>query len=196
MCINALPLDRFSWNFILGLPWIFVERLQISLKSDSSIGQTVWRPKYVCIVVSSAKHFVAWLQCDRNSFLCFHGNTQQFYVTDCHVSVYSSTNGMHCCISMATAVVNRIIYCVIRTLPVLFKRTPRSHHSMHFVEQKSMCHVQFVHITLWGKEELPSCHVLVYVLLVKWCSSNCNKVVCRLSTSCDWMNLTCVMSEV
>jgi hypothetical protein len=59
-----------------------VEKLQIWLKSDKNIGYFTLRPKYVCIVDSSTKYFVAHKQCKGNLLLHFRGNTEDFYIVN------------------------------------------------------------------------------------------------------------------
>jgi hypothetical protein len=89
--ITWLPLNELSWTLILD---IFIH---ILLKPDKNPGRCTWRPKYVYIVDSNTKYFVAWQQCKRNPLLQFHRNTQQFY-TAYRNMWHNNTKETHCCI--------------------------------------------------------------------------------------------------
>lgn len=80
-----LSLDRLSWNLILETLHKSFEKLQVWLKSDDIIWNFTGRHKYVSVVGSSTKYFVARHQCKRNPFLQFHGDTELCYVVDSYL---------------------------------------------------------------------------------------------------------------
>jgi hypothetical protein len=76
-----------------------VEKLQIWLKFDSSVGQLTWRPKTIdsntkqSVAGSSAKETYSWVSKAKPSVLL---------VNSCMKVNYNTTKGTHCCLSMAT----------------------------------------------------------------------------------------------
>jgi hypothetical protein len=86
-----LSLNKLSWNLILDT------FIHIFLKPHKNIGHFTRRTKYVYIVESNTKYFVAWQQGKANPLLHFHGNTQQFYTAH-HNMQHNNTKETHCCI--------------------------------------------------------------------------------------------------
>jgi hypothetical protein len=81
-CVSAHPpLDRLSWNFILGTSCKSGKKILVSLKLDKSIGHFTWSYKYIWIV--TAISYALFLTNYRGSpLLHFHGKNQQVYIVD------------------------------------------------------------------------------------------------------------------
>jgi hypothetical protein len=88
------------WGFVRNS----VDKPQICVNSDKNIGHFTQTLSYVYIVDSSAKYFVALRQCQGNLLLRFHGNADRFCIVYSYVHLNINTEGIHCCVSMATLI--------------------------------------------------------------------------------------------
>jgi hypothetical protein len=114
-----LPLDGFSWKFILGsFTLICCAIFKICLKSDKNAGHFTWRPK--CTVDSRTKWFVARQQWQGNRLLHSLDNTKRFCIADSYIPVNISKMGNIVAFQRQQRLNERALCYVIRTLPILF----------------------------------------------------------------------------
>jgi len=62
------------------------------------------------IICNSSMQYVVDRQMGKSNLLLhLHGNTEHLYIVDSYIYVSNNKNRMYCCISMATAVQERVI---------------------------------------------------------------------------------------
>jgi hypothetical protein len=82
---GRFPLDGFSWYLMLGTFMKSAKKLQIWLKSHNNLCHITWCLKYVHIVGSSVKYFLARKHCKLKALLPVLGNTDRFSIVDSYV---------------------------------------------------------------------------------------------------------------